>query len=112
MTPLCGYSLDYLVQLKDESTGIYSPLPSWLVNMADLDFLVQTDDPSNVGIHHLSIIGSVPLNFMDPTYEEELIISILIQPCTVSDFTAVPISNVVYTIGSIDIESETYSFVQ
>ena len=82
------------------------------MNVADLDFSVQTDDPSNVGIYHLSIIGSVPLNFMDPTYEEELIISILIQPCKVSDFTAVPISNVVYTIGSNDIESETYSFTQ
>ena len=80
--------------------------------MADLDFSVQTDDPDNIGIYHLSIIGSVPLNFMDPTYAEELIISILIQPCTVSDFTTVQISNVVYTIGSIDIESETYSFTQ
>ena len=43
LTPLCGYSLDYQIQIKDDTTGAYSPLPAWLVNGADLDFSVQTE---------------------------------------------------------------------
>ena len=47
--------------------------------MSDFDFSVKTDDPSNVGTYHISIIGSVPLNFMNPTYEEELIIILTVN---------------------------------
>ena len=79
LTPLCGYTLDYLIQVKDVATGQYSPLPSWLSNVSDLDFSVQTDDPSNVSTYNISIIGSVPLNFMNPTYEEELIIVLTVN---------------------------------
>lgn len=71
---MCGYSLDYLIQIKDQVTGAYSALPVWLTNVADLDFSVETDDPNNVGVYHISVIGSVPTIFMDPTYSEELII--------------------------------------
>lgn len=63
MTPLCGYTLDYRIQIKDSTTGTYSPLPAWLVNTADLDFEVQTDDPVNVGIYEISIIGTTPIAF-------------------------------------------------
>ena len=78
MTPLCGYDLDYLIQIKDLNTGTYAPLPSFLLNLADLDFSVQTDDPSNVGEYNISIKGSVPTLYMDPTYEEELIIKLTV----------------------------------
>ena len=50
---------------------------------------MQTDDPNNVGIYHLSIIGSVPLNFMDPSYEEELIIKLIVSnDCDADEVTA------------------------
>ena len=78
MTPLCDYDLDYLIQIKDLTTGVYTPLPSWISNVVDLDFSVQTDDPSNVGEYHISILGSVPTLYMDPTYEEELIIKLTV----------------------------------
>ena len=78
LTPTCGYDLDYLIQIKDLTTGVYTPLPSWISNVADLDFSVQTDDPSNVGEYHISILGSVPTLYMDPTYEEELIIKLTV----------------------------------
>ena len=78
MTPLCGYDLEYRIQIKDLNTGVYTPLPNWLLNLADLDFTVQTDDPSNVGEYLISIIGSVPTIYMDPTYEEELIIKLTV----------------------------------
>ena len=75
--------------MKDQSTGAYSPLPSWLVNVAGLDFSVQTDDLSNVGVYYISIIGSVSENFMDPTYEEELIIELIVSnDCGSDEVTA------------------------
>ena len=36
--------------------------------------------------------------------------SIFVGPCLTTDFTTVPISKVVYTIGSADVTSETYYF--
>ena len=79
MTPLCGYTLDYRIQIKDLDTGVYTPLPSWLANVANLDFSVYSDDPSTVAVYHISIIGSVPSPFMDPTYEEELLIRLTVN---------------------------------
>ena len=59
------------------------------MNVADLNFSVQTDDPNNVGIYHLSIIGSVPLSFMDPSYEEELLIELIVSnDCATDEVTA------------------------
>ena len=78
LTPLCGYNLDYQIQIKDLNTGTYTPLPSFLLNPADFNFSVQTDDPSNVGEYHISIIGSVPTLYMNPTYWEELIIKLTV----------------------------------
>ena len=38
--------------------------------------------------------------------------SIFVEPCIITDFTTVPISKVVYKIGSNDEISESYSFTQ
>ena len=59
-TPACGYDLDYTIQIKDAVTGAYTPLPSWIDNTGSLDFSVFTDNPLNVGIYEISIIGSTP----------------------------------------------------
>ena len=101
LTPLCGYDLDYLIQIKDLNTGLYSPLPNWLLNLADLDFSVQTDDPSNVGEYHISIIGSVPTIYMNPTYEEELIIKLTVtNACQTDEVTALDtIADEIYYIA-------------
>ena len=92
MTPACGYDLDYSVQLRDSVTGVYLPLPAWItssVGVSTIDFSVQTDDPSNVGEYHISITGSVPLAFMDPTYAEELIIILNVEnKCKLDEVTA------------------------
>ena len=70
-------------------TGTYSPLPSWITNVANLDFSVQTDEPNNFGTYHISIIGSVPLHLMNPTYEEELIIILIVNnECQTDEVTS------------------------
>ena len=94
-------------------------LPAWAQhNEGTSDFTIpQTSDLSLVGEYEITIKSEilVPKDYTKADYEPRTVeykFSILIEPCIVSDFTAVPISNIVYTIGSIDIESETYSFTQ
>ena len=77
MTPsACGYTLDYEIRLYDQATNSYLPMPTWLTNTGDLDFSVQSFDPTIVGDYQISIIGSVPTDFMSPAYSEELIIDL------------------------------------
>ena len=73
MTPACGFTLNYSIKVLDPSTGVYSPLPPVIDNYGDLNFMVETSDPSYVGTYHISIIGSVPSLYMSPVYEEETI---------------------------------------
>ena len=94
-------------------------MPAWAQHNEDTsDFTIpQTSDLSLIGEYEVTIKSEilVPKDYTKAEYEPrtvEYTFSILIEPCIVSEFMTVPISNVVYTIGSIDIQSETYSFVQ
>ena len=50
---------------------------------------MQTDVPSNVGLYHISIIGSVSNVFMNPSYEEELIIVLTVSnECLLDDVSS------------------------
>jgi len=49
-------------------------LPDWIVNTGGLTFSVQTNDPVNVAVYKISIRGSVPKKYMNPTYSEEVFI--------------------------------------
>ena len=89
MTPACGYTLDYQIRIKDMATGAYSPLPPVIDNYSDLNFVVETDDPSYVGTYHISIIGSVPSLYMAPVYEEEIFLILHINnDCQNDEVTA------------------------
>ena len=58
------------------------------MNTADLDFEVKTDDPLDVGIYDISIIGTTPIAFQDPVYEEELIIRLNVKnQCKIDEVT-------------------------
>ena len=71
------------------TTGIYSPLPAFIDNYSDLNFLVETDDPVNVGTYHISILASVPAQFMDPVYEEEIFLILHVNnDCQIDEVTA------------------------
>ena len=108
LTPECGYTLEYEIRLKDVATGLYSPLPAWLQNTADLDFEVQTDDPLNVGVYHISIFGRVPTTFMNPIYEEELLIELKVaNECLIDEIT--PLDTIADQLYYID-EDGTQSF--
>ena len=72
MEPACGYTLDYQIRVKDPLTGSYSPLPSFIKYKGGFDFIVETNDPANVGNYLIAITGSVPTQFMDPVYTEDL----------------------------------------
>ena len=100
MTPLCGYNLEYTLQLKDPATGVYSPLPAWITNTGDLNFEVYTDDPANVGDHIVSVTGCVPGLYMDPVYCEELEINLEVNnDCQLDEVTALStIGNELYYI--------------
>jgi len=78
-TPDCGYTLDYTIQIKDTNSNTYTPLPDWLTIVGFLSFDAFTNDPTNVGLYELSIIGSVPVAFMDPVYSEELLIDVKVN---------------------------------
>ena len=58
ITPNCGYTVEYVIKLKS-MTGVYYPLPTWIVNTSNLDFSLQTNDPANVSIYQISITGSI-----------------------------------------------------
>ena len=88
MTPACGYNLMYEIKLKNIFTGVYRPLPSWLVNTGDLAFSVQTNDSDNVGVYLISIIGRVPKEYMDPAYSKELIVVLNVgNDCLIDEVT-------------------------
>ena len=71
------------------TTGTYSPLPPVIDNYGDLNFKVETDDPSYVGTYYISIIGSVPSLYMDPVYEEEYFLIVHINnDCQIDEVTA------------------------
>ena len=93
MTPMCGYTLEYQIRIKDPVTSNYSPLPAWLQNTNDLDFSVQTDDPLNEAQYMISIVGSVPTSIMNPTYTEELIIILNVNNFCRID-TVIPLSTI------------------
>lgn len=76
--PDCGYSLNYTTQIKKHDDS-YMPLPSWLTVTGFLSFGVFTNDPTTLGIYQLSIIGSVPSNYMNPVYSKELIINVKVN---------------------------------
>ena len=103
MTPLCGYTLEYQIQIKDLATGTYTPLPAWLSNTGNLDFSVYTDDPANVGDYSISIIGSVPGMYMDPAYSEELILILHVEnKCLIDEVT--PLSTIDYQLYYIVVD--------
>lgn len=89
MTPNCGYTIEYVVKLKNMVTGAYTPLPAWIVNSSNLAFSVQTNNPFDIGVYQISIIGSVPLAYMNPTYSEELLILLNVRnDCQIDEVTA------------------------
>ena len=51
ITPACGYELEYAIKLKNVVTGVYAPLPDWIINTGGLTFSVQTNDPVNVAMY-------------------------------------------------------------
>ena len=54
---------------------------------------MQTNDPVNVADYQISIIGSVPTVYMNPTYEEELIIVLHVRNnCQTDEVT--PLSSI------------------
>ena len=87
--PNCGYTLEYSIKLKDMNTGAYEPLPAWIVvNTSSLAFSVQTNEPAKVGIYQISIFGSVPITYMNPTLSEELIIILNVRnECELDEVT-------------------------
>ena len=69
-------------------TGAYEPLPAWIVNTSNLAFSVQTNNPVDVGIYQISIIGKIPLANMDPSYSEELLILLNVRNnCQIDEVT-------------------------
>ena len=60
-------------------TGTYTPLPSWITETSFLAFEVFTDDITNLGMHYISVIGTVPSQFMDDPYAEELLIELRVK---------------------------------
>ena len=74
MTPACGYELEYAIGYITTEVGDPHQLPDWIVNTGGLTFSVQTNDPVNVAVYKILIIGSVPKMYMNPTYSEEIFI--------------------------------------
>lgn len=108
MTPDCGYTLEYQIQLKDLITGVYSPLPAaFLTNTNDLDFSVFTFDPTVIGNYYISIIATVPAVFQNPTYSEELIITVKVKnQCKIDQVTPLfVIPNELYYIAETGLRS-------
>jgi len=71
------------------ATGLYTPLPTPIDNYADLNFMVETDDPSYVGTYYISVVGSVTSKFMDPVYTEEVFLILHINnDCQIDEVTA------------------------
>ena len=79
--------------MKDDFTNAYSPLPVFLTNPADLNFDVFTNDPLTVGRYIISIHAKVPDEFMNPTYEEELLIELTVLNSCITDSVS-PLSSI------------------
>lgn len=78
-TPDCGYLLEYEIRIKDVLTGTYTPVPAFISQPGFLSFDVFTDVPTDIGVYQISIIARVPAMFMDPVYEEELLIELQVN---------------------------------
>ena len=75
------------------------------------------NDWSLIGEHIVTIKGEilVPMDYTSNSFTPmtvEYPFSIYVEPCIITDFTTIPISKVVYTIGATAETSETYSFTQ
>ena len=74
--PDCGYTLEYVIEVKDTILNTYSPLPSFIQYDGSLGFDVFSKDETIQGDYQISIIGKVPTQYMDPVYSEELLIEL------------------------------------
>jgi len=50
-TPDCGYTLNYVIKIKQKLDNSYTPLPSWLTVTGFLSFQVFTNDPTTLGLY-------------------------------------------------------------
>ena len=67
---------------------------------------MQTSDPDHLGDYLISVTGSVPLAFMDPTYEEELLVRLSVIDVCADDEVSGPTAAIEDDLYLINFDGE------